>query len=163
MGCSYYRPSRRILADCSTFRRSGKYGIYHTFWFISFQEASTSNAPATFQRLIDRLKDSLPDVFIMAYLDDIIIRSSTLAKHREDLERVFGKFKSFNLRANREKTQFCCPEVKFLGHIINKNGITTDPKKIKAICNRKEPKNVKGHQSFLQTCSWCRRFIPKFA
>lgn len=54
------------------------------------------NAPATFQRLIDRLRTKLPHMIMLAYLNDLIIMSSTAAKHLEDLQNVFSQLKSFS-------------------------------------------------------------------
>lgn len=121
------------------------------------------NAPATFQRLIDRFRHKLPNISILAYLDDIIIRSNTVAEHCNDLNNVFGCLQKFKLRANRSKCRFACSSIKYLGHIITTHGIKADPEKIEAIINRPSPINIKQLLSFLQTCSWYRRFIPQFA
>lgn len=121
------------------------------------------NAPGTFQRMIDRLKIELDEVNILAYLDDIIILSPTFDKHLADLQQVFTKLREFNLTANRVKCHFCCPSIKYLGHVITPGGISTNPEKIEAISKMKEPNNVKQLQTFLQTCSWYRRFVPEFA
>lgn len=121
------------------------------------------NAPATFQRLIDKFKNGLQDMTILSYLDDIIILSQTFEEHIENLRKVFQRLREFKLQANREKCHFACSQVKYLGHYITPNGIEVDPEKTSAIQNMPEPKNVKQVQSFLQTCSWYRRFIPKFS
>lgn len=111
------------------------------------------NAPATFQRMMNRFKNGLTHISILVYLDDIIIRSETFDQHIRDLNDVFLHLKQFNLQANREKCRFCCSEVKFLGHIITKNRLATDPEKTAAIALRTKPKNIKQLLSFVQTCS----------
>lgn len=121
------------------------------------------NAPATFSRLIDKFRSGLHDVFALSYLDDIIILSDTFQKHLSDLEQVLQRLLLFNLNANREKCHFCCERVKYLGHYITKDGIAVDPQKTAAIANMPSPKTVKQVQSFVQTCSWYRRYIPNFA
>jgi hypothetical protein len=121
------------------------------------------NSPATFQRLIDRFKVGLPNVFLVAYMDDIIVLSPTLDRHLEDLEEVFTRLRLFKLGANRRKCVFACAEVKFLGHIIKKGGISADPDKVSAILHMEAPRNVRQLLSFLQTCSWFRRFVPGFS
>jgi hypothetical protein len=135
------------------------FGLYR-FNRMSF---GLRNAPATFQRLIDRFKIELNEVNVLAYLDDIIVLSATMEDHCEDLQRVFQKLHDYNLKANREKCHFFCSEVQYLGHLITPKGISTNPQKIEAIVAMKEPANVKQVQTFLQTCSWYRRFIPQFA
>ncbi|XP_065356155.1 uncharacterized protein LOC135950547 [Calliphora vicina] len=121
------------------------------------------NAPATFQRAIDKIKSSLPNVLILVYIDDIIICSKYFTSHLTDLELTFNKLKAIGFHLNKEKCYFCKPKVKYLGHILTKDGIEIDPDKTSAILNRQTPKNLKQLMSFLQTCSWFRRFIPNFA
>ncbi|GBN46857.1 Retrovirus-related Pol polyprotein from transposon opus, partial [Araneus ventricosus] len=121
------------------------------------------NAPATFQRLIDRFRAGLKNVFALSYLDDIIILSETFDQHINDLQIVFERLSLFKLHANREKCHFACDRVKYLGHWITANGIEVDQEKVSAIQKIPVPTNVKEAQSFLQTCSWFRRYVPNFA
>ncbi|GFW77463.1 hypothetical protein TNCV_2498561 [Trichonephila clavipes] len=118
------------------------------------------NAPATFQRLMDIFRRGLS---VLAYLDDIIIMSLTFEQHLADLEAVFKRLMDFKLRANREKCQFSCSRVKYLGLWITPQGIEVDHEKTSAILGIPPPKNVKQLQSFLQTCSWYRKFIANFS
>lgn len=121
------------------------------------------NAPATFQRLIDRVKVMLGDVKILAYLDDIIVLSSTFTQHLEDLRKILETLKENNLAINLDKCNFCCATVKYLGHFITPEGLRVDPAKVLAITELPSPKNLKHLLSFVQTCSWYRRFIPNFS
>lgn len=121
------------------------------------------NAPATFQRLIDRFRNGLQGITLLGYLDDLIVISSGFEEHLEDLVRIFKRLKQFNLHVNRSKCTFACEEVKYLGHTITSHGIQVDDEKVVAITKRPPPRNVKEVQSFLQTASWYRRFIPKFS
>lgn len=121
------------------------------------------NAPATFQRLIDKFRTGLPDILILAYLDDIIICSKDLKSHIIDLKITFQRLRKFGFHLNREKCFFCKPEVKYLGHILTRDGLKVDPEKTSAIKERPNPRNAKEVLSFMQTCSWYRRFIPAFA
>ncbi|GFS88283.1 transposon Tf2-6 polyprotein [Trichonephila clavipes] len=117
------------------------------------------NAPATFQRLIDQFRNGLPNVNILVYLDDI----ETFEQHIEDLRMVFGRLKNFKLCANRKKCKFVCSRVKYLGLWITPKGIEVDQDKTAAIQNIPSPRNLKQLQSFLQTCSWYKKFIPNFS
>ncbi|GBM37612.1 Retrovirus-related Pol polyprotein from transposon 17.6 [Araneus ventricosus] len=119
-------------------------------------------APATFQRLMDIFQNGLK-VKTLAYLDDVIVLSSTFEEHLEDLRQVLDRLQHFKLHANRSKCNFACPKVKYLGHYITNAGIEVDPSKIEAIVKIPPPKNTKQVQSFLKTYSWYRRFIPQFA
>ncbi|GFV36864.1 retrovirus-related Pol polyprotein from transposon 297 [Trichonephila clavipes] len=91
------------------------------------------NAPATFQRLIDKFRSGLKDVFALSCLDDIIVLSETFEKHLEDIEKVFERLSIFKLHANRDKCHFACDRVKYLGFWITKDGIEADYDKISAI------------------------------
>ncbi|XP_063361755.1 uncharacterized protein LOC134650752 [Cydia amplana] len=123
------------------------------------------NAPATFQRLIDRLRScsALKDVTILAYLDDLLVISEGYQRHLQDLEAVFKRLAEFNLHVNREKCAFARESVKYLGHVITQQGVSTDPDKVSAVLEMKEPGTLKHLRTFLQTCSWFRKFIPNFS
>lgn len=142
-----------------------KTGFITPFGIFQFNRMAFGlrNAPATFQRLMDRIKNGLPQVRMLVYLDDLIIRSSTFEEHMQNLNDVFTRLKQFNLRINRNKCKFSCSEVKYLGHIITKEGIKTDPDKVSAMLKRAEPRNQKEVISFIQSCSWYRRFINNFS
>ncbi|GBM20387.1 Retrovirus-related Pol polyprotein from transposon 17.6 [Araneus ventricosus] len=121
------------------------------------------NAPATFQRLIDKFRAGLKNVFALSYLDYIIILSETFDQHINDLQIVFERLSLFKLHAKREKCHFACDRVKYLCYWITANGIEVDQEKVAAIQKIPVPTNVKEVQSFLQTCSWFRRYVPNFA
>lgn len=121
------------------------------------------NAGATFQRMMDRLRTGLKDVVVFAYLDDLVVISTDFEGHLQDLEKVFSRLRKFELRVNRKKCTFVRSEIKFLGHLITADGIRADPDKVSAVADTKPPKNVKHLMTFLQTCSWFRRFVPRFS
>ncbi|CAH2088574.1 unnamed protein product [Euphydryas editha] len=123
------------------------------------------NAPTTFQRLIDRFKTgaTLKDVTILGYMDDLIIMSASFEQHLQDLRAVFDRLRVFWLQANRAKCVFARDRVKYLGHIITPQGVSPDPDKVAAIAVMKEPTSLKHLKSFLQTCSWFRKFVPNFS
>jgi transposase InsO family protein len=121
------------------------------------------SAPATFQRLLDMVIGPEFEPHAFAYLDDIVLVSKTFKEHLELLRKVFGRLREAGLILNPEKCHFCKTELKYLGHVINRNGIQTDPEKVKAIEEFPTPKNVRGVRSFLGLASWYRRFVPGFA
>lgn len=121
------------------------------------------SAPATFQRLLDRVigADLEPRVFV--YLDDIVILGSNLGEHVETVKEVFRRLQQANLKINPENFQVMRDEIKYLGHVINQDGIHTDPEKIKAITEITVPQNVKEVRRSVGMVSWYRRFIPDCA
>jgi hypothetical protein len=76
------------------------------------------NAPATFQRLIDKFKIELSDVNVLACIDSTTVLSATMVDHCEDLRRVLERLDEYNFKANREKCYFFYSEVLCLAHII---------------------------------------------
>lgn len=121
------------------------------------------NAPATFQRMMDRFRNSLVHVKILVYLDDLIILSQTFEQHLTDLQEVLDRLHEYNLTVNKEKCNWCCSKVSYLGHYITAQGLEMDPEKTSCIRNMTTPSNLKHLISFLQMCSWYRRFVPNFA
>lgn len=120
------------------------------------------NAPATWQRLIDRVLSPL-EQYVFVYLDDIIIVTQSFEKHLEVLREVFDKLRAAGLTVGREKCCFCRPELKFLGYVVDASGLHCDPEKVTAILNISAPRSVKEARRFLGIVSWYRRFIPSCA
>ena len=122
-----------------------------------------TGAPATFQRLIDKVitPEMRPNVF--SYLDDIIIVTETFDEHLIWLSRVLDRIIDSCLTINPDKSEFCCSEVKYLGFVVNRDGLKVDEDKVAPIVNYPVPKTVKQLRRFLGMASWYRRFIPEFA
>ncbi|XP_011707937.1 PREDICTED: uncharacterized protein K02A2.6-like [Wasmannia auropunctata] len=121
------------------------------------------SAPATFQRLLDTVLGPELEPRVFVYLDDIIVISSTFEEHLETLREVFERLRRANLRLNPEKCRFCVDRLKYLGHIVDEEGIRTDPEKTQAVTQWPTPQTVKQIRQFLGLASWYRRFIPDFA
>lgn len=121
-----------------------------------------TNAPATQQRLVDALLDDI-DHRIFAYLDDIIIVSSSFEEHVSLLLRVLEKLRKANLSVNLEKCEFFKSQLKYLGYVVDANGLRTDPDKVEAILNYTTPTSRKDLKRFLGTATWYRRFVPNFS
>jgi len=121
------------------------------------------NAPPTFQRMMNKvLKDWLYD-FVVVYIDDIMIYSTTFEEHMKHIDQVLGKLQEVNLMLKLKKCKWCETDIEFLGHIVGQGGIRPDPAKIEKIKNLKQPINVKGVRSVLGLCSYYRRFIKGFS
>lgn len=121
------------------------------------------NAPATWQRLIDRVLGMDLEPYLFVYLDDVIIVTQNFEKHIEVLTEVFSRLSSAGLTLNREKCQFCRTELRYLGYVVDQNGLHVDPEKINAILRIPTPGKVTEVRSIVGTASWYRRFIPNFS
>ena len=94
-----------------------------------------TNAPATFQHLMETCLGEIHLKLCIIYLDDIIVFSKTPEEHIERLRGMFEKLAAAGLKLKPSKCKFFKLRVTYLGHIVSKNGIKTDPKKIEAIKN----------------------------
>jgi hypothetical protein len=120
------------------------------------------NAGATFQRAMDIAFVGERDKFIVIYLDDLMIFSKTDEEHLMHLRQTFEKCRRFGLSLNPKKSHFAMQKGKLLGHVISKEGIRIDPKRIEAIETITISRNIKEIQSFLGKINFLRRFIPNF-
>ena len=101
------------------------------------------NAPATFQRLMEKVLRGLIGCICLVHLDDVIIFAKTFKEMLDRLRIVFARLRAAGLKLNRKKCTFFKREIKFLGHLISKQGISTDPKKIVEIVDLPVPRNKK--------------------
>lgn len=121
------------------------------------------NAPATWQRLIDKVLGPELEPWVFVYLDDIIIVTSSFEEHCRILKEVLVRLGKANLRLSLDKCQLCRSELKYLGYVVNEQGIHVDPDKVSAILELSAPTNVKEVRRILGMASWYRRFIRNFA
>jgi hypothetical protein len=122
-----------------------------------------SNSAPVFERLMERVLSGLTWKTCLVYLDDIIIFSRTFENHLANLREVFERLKEAHLKLSPKKCHFFKTKVKFLGHIVSDEGVSTDPSKIKAVKDWPIPRNVKEVRSFLGLTSYYRKFIYKYA
>ena len=122
-----------------------------------------TNAPTTFQRLMENCLGDLHLNWCIIYLDDIVIFSKTPKEHLKRLRGVFEKLAAAGLKLKPSKCEFFRTQIAYLGHIVSRDGIETDPKKISAIKEWPTPKTVTDVRSFLGFTNHYRRFIHKYA
>ena len=121
-----------------------------------------ASAPGTFQELMTKVLQPIKKG-TSVYLDDILIATQTIEEHYKVLGEVFQQIEKANLRIKPSKCKFLRDEVKFLGHVVNREGIHTDPDKIKAIEGFQRPNCMKNLRSFLGICNYYRRFINGYS
>ena len=122
-----------------------------------------TNAPATFQRLMDIVLAGLKWQCCLVYIDDVVIYSPTFEQHLIDLKKVFQALRAANLTLKASKCHFCRREMRYLGHIITQQGIKPDPNLIKSVIDFPQPRKIKDVQSFLGLTGYYRRFIKNYA
>ncbi|XP_058180086.1 uncharacterized mitochondrial protein AtMg00860-like [Rhododendron vialii] len=122
-----------------------------------------TNATATFMDLMNRIFRAYLDHFVVVFVDDILVYSSTEEEHRTHLAIVLELLREHRLYAKPSKCEFWLPEVKFLGHVVSKGGVSVDPGQIESIMNWQRPKNVFEIRSFLGLAGYYRRFVLGFS
>lgn len=122
-----------------------------------------NNAAQTQQRLMDTVFGYKLEPFVFVYLDDIIVATPTFEQHIEVLSEVFHRLKDANLTINLEKCEFCLSSLRYLGFLIDSQGLRTDPEKVSAMLNYPRPQSVTELKRFCGLVGWYRRFIPSFS
>ncbi|GFY29177.1 retrovirus-related Pol polyprotein from transposon 297 [Trichonephila clavipes] len=116
-----------------------------------------------FQKVIDIILKPVIGRFVMVYMDDVSITSSSYNKHIDHLNQVLTLFRDARVNLNKEKCHFVRDKLKYLGLIISMEGIETDNSKVKAIAEMKPPKYNKEVSKFLGMAGWYQKFIPHYA
>ena len=122
-----------------------------------------SNAPATFERLMDRVLQGLRWTRCLVYLDDIISFGITFDDALENLTLIFERLRSYGLQFKSTKCHLFQTSVPFLGHVVGRGGLECDPRKIMDVKSWPVPDGLKSVQQFLGFVGYYRRFIPNFA
>ena len=99
----------------------------------------------------------------MAYLNNIIIYLNNKQKHKKYIEQVLKKLYKKDIPVAIKKCEFYTRKTDFVGFIIKLKQISIDPKKIEAIVNQQDLKNVIGLRSFLGFCNYYQRFITNWS
>ena len=108
-----------------------------------------TNAPATFQWLMQSCLGNLHLHYCIIYLDDVIVFSRTPEEHLLRLRVVFEKLKQVGLNLKPLKCELFRQVLIYLGHVVSKDGIQTDSKKVEAIHMWPVPTMVTEVRSFL--------------
>ncbi|GBG86085.1 hypothetical protein CBR_g40988 [Chara braunii] len=122
-----------------------------------------TNAPATFQCLMDKVLRHQLNMFVVVYLNDILIFSKSMEEHVKHLEEVLQVLKEAQLHLNLEKYELGRDNVVYLGHRLSANGLEPEATKVEVIRKWPQSANVRELRSFLGLASYYRKFVPKFS
>src|SRR6266536_871725 len=122
-----------------------------------------TNSPAIFTRLMHMVLAGINWRFCLVYLDDVIMFSSSFAEHLEHIEEVLSRIVQANLSLKGEKCQFVRTEVEYLGHLVSKEGIATDPRKVKTIVDMPVPMTKKDLRTFLGMSGYYSEYVYDYA
>ena len=99
----------------------------------------------------------------LVYIDDVLIMSKSFHEHLHHLDLVFSNLRAANLKLQPAKCKFATPKVKYLGHIVTKEGITVNPANIEKISSCEQPTSAKRVKQFLGMAGYYRKFIKDYA
>jgi hypothetical protein len=122
-----------------------------------------NNARATFQRAMDHAFNGLIGNFMENYQYDLTMHSKKREDHIHHLRKVLERCKLYGVSMNPKKCLFVMTQGKLLGHIVCKEGICIDPKRIKEIneLNPQHPRRESNH--FSEISILCEDFFPDYA
>ena len=122
-----------------------------------------SNAPSTFQRLMNEVLRPFIGRFVVVYFDDILVYSRSRTDHLQHLRDVCAALLREKLYAHPKKCSFFTAEVSFLGFILSARGVAADPAKVSAITTWPPLRDVHDVRSFIGLATFYRRFVPNFS
>ena len=122
-----------------------------------------TSAPATFQRMMEKVVQGLHWKTLLLYLDDVIVIAPDFRTHITRLREVLSRLKLAGLKLKPSKCELLQEKVHYLGHVVSAQGVATDPKKIGAVRDWLAPTNLKQLQAFLGMVGYYRQYISDFA
>ena len=134
------------------------FGLYR-FQVMPF---GLNGAPATFQRLMDQVLRGL-DAYSAAYLDDVVVYSTTWGKHLTHIVSVLQRLREAGLTAKPRKCQFGKSQCSYLGHVVGNGVVRPELPKLQAVEAFPVPKTKKEVRGFLGLMGYYRKFIPNYA
>lgn len=121
------------------------------------------NSGRTLCQLVDSVFGCELEPFAFPYLDDFIVATNTFEEHLNVLAKVAEKLEEAQLQISRDKSRFCMKRLRYLGYIIDGDGIQADQEKIRPILEYPTPKTVKEVRRLIGMASWYRCFIKDFS
>ena len=95
----------------------------------------------------------------MVFIDDILIYSKSVEEHENHLRLVLQLLPEKKLYAKLKNCEFWLDSVAFLGHVVSKDGVAVDLKKVEAVVEWNRPNNVTEVRSFLGLAGYYRRLV----
>lgn len=130
------------------------------------------NSPGSFMRMMTNIFGDENFLSLLCYLDDLIVFGPDEKTALDRLEMVFGRLRTHNLKLAPKKCHLMRKSVKFLGHMIDHTGVSTDPSKVESISKMSSldlmeldgtTPSQKKIRSFLGMVNYYQHFIPNYS
>ena len=122
-----------------------------------------TNAPLHFQKVMNRVLESLHHQSLEVYMDDTLVHASSMDAMIGTLRQVFELLRAEGLKLKKSKCQFGVTEIEFLGHLLDGEGLKVSPSRIEALMNVPMPSTLKQLRSFLGAANYLRNYIRDFS
>ncbi|KAK3568931.1 hypothetical protein QTP86_020639 [Hemibagrus guttatus] len=122
-----------------------------------------TNAPAVFQSLINKVFQDILGKWVIAYIDDILVYSTSLEEHVCHVREVLSRLQRHHLFVKPKKCEFHKTMMTFQGYVITRQGVEMDVTKVQAVTEWPSPTTVKELQWFLGFANFYRRFIRNYS
>ena len=130
----------------------------YCYWVMPFR---LKNAGATYQRLVNRMFQKQIGASMEVYIDDMLVKSTTVELHIAHLAEAFLILKEYKMKLNPAKCAFGVLARKFLGFIVNNRGIEANPDKIKAVLDMPSPSSIKEVQHLTRRIVALSHFVSR--
>ena len=129
-------------------------------WEYTVMPFGLCNAPGVFTAALTRILEKYINVFVLAYLDDILIYSKTPAEHLKHIRLILDEFKECKIVCRAHKCRFNRLSLPYLGHILSVDGVKPDPRKVQLVVDWQLPlTSVKDVEKFLGLTNYFRKYI----
>ncbi|RVW53188.1 Retrovirus-related Pol polyprotein from transposon 17.6 [Vitis vinifera] len=132
---------------------------HYEFLVMSF---GLTNAPSTFQSLMNNIFQPYLRKFILVFFDDILIYSRSFSDHIHHLSIALQVLRENLLYVKSNKCFFGHSSIEYLGHVISSGGVYTDPQKVAAVRDWPTPITLKQLRGFLGLTGYYRRFVKDY-
>ncbi|MBW0556053.1 hypothetical protein O181_095768 [Austropuccinia psidii MF-1] len=136
-----------------------KYGSYE-YLVMPF---GLTNAPASVQKVVIDIFQDFLDVYVLVYLDDIMVFPKSEKEHVTHVSTVLSRLRSKNLFAKDSNCLFHVSSVEYLGYVVSSEGLKIDQANVQQILNWPPPRALKALQSFLGFANFYCRFIKNYS